>query len=209
MKTTTSLFFAALGVLLSITIISSCSKAKTLEGAWEAQPVRIDVPGASNGTATVTIDFGQPAQSVSAGTVNLSAVINLDEEAFTTAPGINQPWQTSIAATASISGRYVAADDDDDDILLNLDPSTLVVNVDPSVVNYDSNLLTEQETETLDSISSAAAERWRVALTEVMRREFARYASIEDIDIHHGEMMTAEIQDHDCTFRRVGVQPAQ
>lgn len=209
MKATTSLFFATLGVLFSITVISSCSKAKTLEGAWEASPVRLDVPGTSDGTVTVTIDFGTPAQSASAGNVTLSAVINIDEAVLNTAPGIEQPWQTSISATATITGRYVASEEDDDDILLNLDPYSLVVNVDPAVVNYDQNLLTDQDTEALDSINAAAVSRWRIALSNVMRQEFARYTKIEDIEIHNGDVMTAEIEDHDCTFRRVGTQPVE
>lgn len=203
MKLSTTLFFCAVGMLLSVCAISSCSREKTIEGAWEGPPQHLDVPGAVNALATVTLDFGSPAQSTRAGNINISAVINLDEQAFTTHPAIEHPWQASIAATASISGRYVAEDNDGDDIIISLDPSTLTVTIDPAGLVYDQNALTGDETASLDSLSAATASRWRVTLTNVMREQFYNLSHIEDIKIHHGDLLSAEINDRDCTFRKV------
>lgn len=206
MKHVAYIFFSVLGILLSIATISSCSRNQTLEGEWEANPIRLNLPGASNATATVSVDFGTPAQSMQAGSVMLTAVINLDEEAFSTAPSIERPWQNSISATASITGQYVRSDNDDNDIAITLDPSSLIINVDSSGVQYDRNVLTGEETQVLDSLNAATISRWRVVLSQEMQREFAKFNSIEDIKIHHGELMSAEIDGRDITLRKVGIQ---
>lgn len=200
MKPVTTVFFTVLAVLFAVTTVSSCSKMPDIAGAWQATPVRLQIPGASDATATVTVDFGSPEKN-NAGAVNLSAVINVHQAVSPDAPAVEQPWLQAIAATASMNGRYMPKEDDDDDLLLSLDPSSLTVSVDPSGISYDENLLTGMDSAAVDSLTSATAERWRVLITNAIREEFARYTTIDDVKVHHGEIMSAEVADCDVTLR--------
>ena len=77
--------------------------------------------------------------------------------------------------------------------------------VDPDGVTYSSNILTGTPTATLDSMTAATADHWRVILTPVMRDIFNRYTVIDDIEVHHNDMLRCEIAKKDLVFSRVGV----
>lgn len=199
MKTFTTAFFSVLAVLLAVSTVSSCSRVHNVEGSWQASPARMQIPGASDATATVTLDFG-PAEN-GAGAVTVSAVINVQQAVTPDAPAVEMPWMQTIAATASMTGRYMPKEHDDDDILLSLDPSTLTVNVDPSGISYNEDMLSGMDSAAVDSLTSATVDHWRVLITNAIRGEFDRYTTIDDVKIHHGEIMSAEIDDHDVTLR--------
>ena len=110
-----------------------------------------------------------------------------------------------MAGTASISGRYTTDGDDDDDILVSFDPSSLQVNVDPAGVTFSQNILSGTQQPVLDSLTTATAERWRVLITPAIREVFNSYRKIDDIKVHHGDIMSCEMNDRDYTFNRVGV----
>lgn len=207
MKLSTLSFFCALAVLFSVAAISSCSRAERIAGQWQANPERIaHLAGSADASTTVTLDFRPDAESRKAGgDVYLSAVIEVQSAMTGMATPVDAAYENNVAATASVTGHYVYSDDDDDDILISLDPSTFQVNVDPDGVSFAENLLTGRQQPELDSISATLAERWRVALTPTMREVFGRYSSIEDIKVHHGDIMSCEIADRDVTLRRVGV----
>lgn len=208
MKFTDTTFFALLGILASVAAISSCSRTKAIEGTWEAAPTRISVQGAADAYATVTLDFAPAQNARTGGDVNISAVVELTQAVTTPAITIDEPWEVSVSANALINGTYVYDDGDDDDILLNLDPSTLQVNVDPDGVTYSRNILDGIPASQLDSLNAATADRWRLLITSAIRDEFNKYRKIDDIKIHHNDMMSAEINDQDYTFRRAGTQPS-
>jgi len=204
MKFITPAFFGALAVLGTISVVSSCSRTQKLSGAWEAAPERIVVPEASDASSTLTLDFTPVESRNTPGQVNFSAVIELHQAASTNAGSLEQPWQVSVAATASATGTYVFEDGEDDDIIITIDPSTLNVIVDPSGVVYNDNVLTGAETSALDSLTAATVSRWRVLLTPVIRDQFNQYQRMEDIKVHHNALLTAEIGHRDVTFRAVG-----
>lgn len=202
MKISSTSFCASAFVAL-LAITASCSGGTQFAGAWQGNPERINVEGASDASATVTVDFSPNSDSKNAGIINLSAVIEVEQPV--TGGAVDRAYQSSIAATASITGRYVTEDDDDDDLVVSFDPSTMVVNVDPSGVTFSQNILSGMQQPMLDSLTSVTAEHWRVALTPHIRDLFNRYHSIEDIKVHHQDIMSCEIADRDYTFRRVGV----
>lgn len=195
---------AVLAVLFSVIIVTSCSHSERFAGEWQSQPERIDVPDASYAAATVTIDFSPVDGKAGSGDVLLSAVIELQQPVSSDNP-FNQAYETSVAATASVSGRYMAEEDDDDDIMISFDPSSLQVIVDRSGVTFSNNILTGAPSAQLDSLTAATADRWRVILTPVMRDFFNRYSTIDDIEVHHNDMLKCEIAHTDCVLKRVGV----
>lgn len=204
MKFITPTFFGTLAVLGAICVISSCSRTQNIAGAWEAAPERIAVADASDATSTVTLDFAPVQNSRTPGQVNISAVIELHQAVSTTSGSVEQPWEVSVAATASANGTYIFPEGDDDDILITIDPSTLSVTVDPDGVVLSDNVLTGAETSSLDSLTAATASRWRVLLTPAIREQFNKYRTIDDIKVHHNSMMSAEIDHRDVTLRAVG-----
>lgn len=204
MKFITPTFFGVLAVLGAISVVSSCSRTQNLAGAWEASPERINVQGAAEATSTVTLDFAPVQNTRTPGQVNISAVIEVRQQATSNSGSVEQPWEATVAATASASGTYVYEDGDDDDILITLDPSTMTVTVDPDGVVYTDNVLTGAETSNLDSLTAAAVSRLRVLLTGAVRDQFSQYSRMEDIKVHHGALMSAEIDHRDVTFRAVG-----
>lgn len=204
MKVHTASFFSLLAVLGAITAVSSCSKTDYVAGMWQGNPEHIaDIPGTSDASSTMTIDFAPRSDRKGPGEVDLCAVVELQQAVVGMADASGVPYQANITATASISGTYVPEDGDDDDYILSLDASTLDVTVDPSGVVFTGNVLTGAERPLLDSLTAATADRWRVIITAAMREQFYKYSRIEDVKVHHGDMMSMEVDHRDMTFRRV------
>ena len=204
MKFSTASFFGALTVLGALIFISTCSRTDRFAGEWMGTPTRMmDIPGASDATSTISIDFAPSADVRRGGDVLMSATIDVSQAVTGSVISPEAPYQVDVAATASIRGRYVAEDDDDDDILLHLDPSTLQVNVDPAGVTFSENILTGLQRPTLDSLTMQTVDAWRVLITSAIRDEFYKYQKIDDIKVHHGDMLSCEVADRDYTFRRV------
>lgn len=191
-------------MLGALIFISSCSRTDRFAGEWMGTPTRMmDIPGASDATSTISIDFAPSADVRRGGDVLMSATIDVSQAVTGSVISPDAPYQVDVAATASIRGRYVAEDDDDDDILLHLDPSTLQVNVDPAGVTFSENVLTGLQRPTLDSLTMQTVDAWRVLITSAIRDEFYKYQKIDDIKVHHGDMLSCEVADRDYTFRRV------
>lgn len=204
MKLSTASICAVLSVLGLVSLITSCSKTEELVGAWQGNPTRIILPGAEYATNTITLDFASDQSGHRAGTVNVSAVMDVEQAVNTTIDNtFNQPYTTSITATASISGHYTAEKGDDDDILIHFDPSTFAVNIDPDGVTFSENVLTGAAQSTIDSLTKVTAERWRATISGAIQTEFRKYSKIEDIKIHHDNIMSCEIYNRDETFRQV------
>lgn len=198
-------FFAALVLLFGICAVSSCSKTDRFAGSWQSNPERLTgIPGVADASAVYTLDLAPLDGDNHNGGVNISAVIEAEIPESAIA-GFDQTYATSIAATAMVTGHYTIEKDEDNDILLHFDPSSLKVNVDPSGVTFSQNLLSGAQQPLVDSLSAAAADRMRIALTPVMRDAFNRFIKIEDIKVHHSDIMSCELDDRDYTFRRVGV----
>lgn len=202
MKALTTGFFAVITALGITAAVSSCSQKQRIYGQWMGESQNIILPGTADATATTTFDFA-PMDKREGGKVNLSAVIAIVEP-VSGIEGIALQFQANITATASVDAKYVYKDDDDDELVLVFDPSTLKVDIDPSDVVLSDNALTGTEKPTLDSLTAATTERWRLALTPVIRQEFQKYGRIDDMEFHGSDVMTCEIEHRKLTFHRVG-----
>ena len=183
--------------------MSSCSDSAYYAGQWQGNPETIQIQGASNAMATITIDFAPTPGEKGRGNVNISAVINASQPA--SSDGIEQVYEANIVATASASGSYVAEDRDYDDIIFSLNPSSFNVNVERDGVAFAQNALTEAQQPMLDSLTNVTAERWRKNITPVVRDIFNTYSTIEDIKVLHNDILKFEVGHKDYIFKRVGV----
>ena len=196
---------ALMSVALSASF-SSCSERQELSGAWVGVSTRIDgLANVSRADYVPTIDFGTPDQATKeGGPVSISATIDVAQAVSSADPAARlQPYEVSVAATASMTGRYVFKEHSgDDDIIVSLDPSSLKVFVDPSGVAFNADMLSGRQKPEIDSLTAVTAQAWTRELTAAMQREFAKYAKIDDIKIHHDDIMSCEVADRDLTFRR-------
>ena len=206
MKLTKFLLITA-AVLLGFSVaVSSCQGEAKYIGMWQGNPEHlVSVPGANDATITVTLDFSPNAEQRGTGIITLNATIEATQSVTNVMTSLDQAYEANIAATASIIGNYVRADDDDDDVLVTFNPTSMQLNVDPAGVTFSNNILTGVPEPMLDSLSQATAAHWKTALLPAVREVFNRYRKIDDIKVHHGDMMSCELADRDYTFRRVGV----
>ncbi len=191
-------------MLGAIVLSTSCSRMQDYAGAWQGLPVRLEgVSGASDASSVVTIDFAPSDSKNGSGDVMLLATFDVSQAVESGSPFIaDQAYQVDVAATASISGRYVPEDDAyDDDLLLSLDASTLKVNI-----TFSQNVLTGLQQPALDSLTAQTVDAWRVRVTSAIREEFSKYQKMEDVKVHHADMMSCEIADRDYTFRRIAIR---
>ena len=205
MKLSTTSFFSVIATLGIIAAVSACAHTDRFAGTWQGNPERMDnVPGVADAVSTITLDFAPDATDKSKGIVDIMAVMEVSQAVAGIAEDTNVPYQANITATATISGQYTS-DHEGEDLLVSFDSSSLKVNVDPSGVSFSENIITGTERPVLDSLTAATADRWRVILSSAIRDRFNSYRRIEDIKIHHGDMLSCEVDDRDLTFRRVGV----
>lgn len=204
MKYLTTPYFAFIATLLCIAAISSCSRNDTITGSWTGTATRIgNIPDAADASAVITMSFDDANTAADkGGDVMLSAIIDVNQAVSSPNAVIDEPYEVSVAATATISGRYVFEDRDKDDIILSLDPSTLQVNVDPAGVTYSQNILSGKQRPQLDSLTSTTIARWRIEITKAIRDEFYKYQKISGIEVHHGNILSCEIDDRDYSFRK-------
>ncbi len=180
--------------------MTSCSQADKVSGQWQGTPERIMVADAADATSTMYMDFG-PRSHGKPGEVVLNSVVEVSQAVVGPVYGASSPYQANITASAQISGTYVT--EADDELILSLDPSTYTVTVDPDGVVYTSNIVDGMERPVLDSLTATTAERWKVIITSTMRDRFNQYRKIDDVKVHHGDIMSCEVADRDMTFRRV------
>lgn len=195
---TTSVLLALSGLC---TLMSSCSGSDQLPGLWQGTPERLNtIPSAAYATSAMSLDFG-PRTDKHSGNVIVSTVIDVTQSVDGLSQTILEPFEATVTATAQISGRYTWKDDDE--LLLALDGSTMTVSVDPAGVTFSENILTGTERPVLDSLTTATVNRWKAEITGAASEQFARFAAIDDVSIHHGDIMSCEAGHRDYTFRRV------
>ncbi len=202
MKYSIKSLFAFAGIA-GMTLLSSCDKTENISGQWQGNPTRLELPGVANAMSTTMLDFS-PNSDNRSGHVNISSVIEV-EQALPGSPENNfaEPYAVSIAATASADATYVFEDGDDDDIILTFMPSTFNINVDPDGVTFDRKILSGTMQPDVDSLTEAMATQMKSIITKAVHDDYAKYQKIEDIKVHHGDMMSCEINDRDHTFRKV------
>lgn len=178
----------------------SCSKDAKFIGVWTASTptdITTSVPAATTASALTSVTFVKTGDNARSGSIAISSIINAQQPLMANPVSMNEPYEVSIAATASIAGTWMLEKDSDDDVIVNLDPSSLKVNVDKNGVTFTSNVLTGAQQPVIDSLTNATAAQWQLQLTDAMRREFGRFNKIDDIDVHKDGTMTLETENPD------------
>lgn len=180
--------------------LNSCNDRPDISGTWTGTPSRMEnIVGSSDADATISITFSAPDSKSETGDVVVSALIDGSQTEMT---GDDTSYDLSVAATATVKGRWTYEEGEDDDLILALDLSSLQVQVDPDGVTFGNDVMTDSRTPMIDSLSAVAAARWQSSLTKAMSAKFSELQKISDIKIHKGGIMSCEISDRDFTFRK-------
>lgn len=185
----------SLGIMAAAAVtMTSCSDKAPFIGSWTAvnpTDITAKVPGATNATSLVTIDFIDNLQK-SGGNVSVSADINVDKTIEGDSLSAGNPYQVRFAASATAPGTWTYDIDDDDDLLLALDLSKLDVKIDPANVSLTA---TGVEQARLDSLATVYVDEWKRGITRILSSDLARYTVIEDIEVaRDGSMLSLELQ---------------
>lgn len=187
--------------LLSIFAISSCdSKQKlseNLSGVWSGQEEQLTNTEAAHASMVRMLQF-TPTGTQGEGDFTMTAYITVDNT-MPANDSIVTPLSITASGTATITGVYQVKDDDE--LMINLDASSLAVNVDPEAVELKYNVLTQQSGSELETLKPAAAVLVNQQIEHAARSAFSNITEIDDIHIS-GSMMKCEIGHSDLTFRR-------
>lgn len=198
------------GAGLVILAMVSCTKRDEFVGSWQAlNPTDISsqLPASANATSLMSVTFG-PNTDGQGGDVFISSIISATQSLDET-PGVVSPYEVSVAATATINGKWAYESDDDYDLILVLDQNSLNVNVDKDGVTFRENDLTGNQVPASDSLTVATANLWKGQIISAMRKDLSRYNRIDDVDVKNskslGKILKFEIDNPDqvLTFRNV------
>lgn len=194
-------FITAIAALISATALVSCDKTQNLEGSWTSAPQQLhNVGGAFTASTIDVLNFTNADDSHKNGTILISSMISA-QQTVSGIPDLIEPYQETVAATATISGTWAYRDGEDDDIDMVLDFGSLEVKVDPSGVAFSQNFITGREQPQLDSLTASTAARWQQSIYQAVKPYYGKYMRFDDVKIHNG-IMHAEVNDTDLTFTR-------
>ena len=195
-------------VVAIVATLTSCDKQAEFQGDWTATaPIDLTnlIPEADQASSLMSISFIDSV-NINGGPVMLSTILSINQAVQPTEGStITEPYEVSVAATASVSGSWMYKGDDRDELLLSLDPSTLQVNVDQNGVTFSQNLLTGEQQPAVDSLTAVTVQSWKKAITKALNVEVQRFAYLDDVDVEQkGTVLSFEIDNPKQTlhFRR-------
>lgn len=184
--------------------LASCdSKSKLaseVAGTWttEQQTISNDAQGITSGNDVISFQVNDKDKR--GGDVSIASTLSLTHAANALTPA-NEPFSTTVAATASISGKWIAVDDDD--IVITLDANSLKVSVDPDAVALTANPMSEMTQSKIDSLRPQMAQFYQTELTNTMRQHYSDYSRIDDIKLKdNGAILKIEVKDNDLILHR-------
>lgn len=183
----------ATAALAAVVLVSSCSDGAKIVGSWtssSATDVADAIPAASTASARFSIDF-MSGDNDKQGPVSLSALIDASQ-AVEGDTAFVDPYEVTVAATASVGGTWAYKDDD---IQLSLDLNTLSVNVDPYGVALSDNIMTGAQKPLTDSLTTATAERWKAQLTTAMKAKLIEYQNLDNVKVSDNNTLSFEVKN--------------
>lgn len=191
----------ALMALTGLLMLNSCDSrqklSEKLQGIWGGTPEMLADTGAAQASMVRMMEFSSTGNS-GEGNVTLTAIITVDNT-MPTNDSIITPLTISATGTATITGVYQAKDDDD--LIVNLDASSLTVDVDPDAVQLNYAVLSGDSGSHTTKLKPAAAMLASQQIERAARTVFFNLTEIEDIKIDNG-MLRCEMGHKDLTFRR-------
>lgn len=196
---------AAMALIMCATSCDSKSSlSKKLQGTWATNSEEVQFPNALNATAVKMFQFNTPdgATNPTGGNIEVSMMLNVTTMA-PVSDSIVQPYSVSASAIASIQGSWKAIDDDE--VLVDLQPQTFVVEVNPETVTQEDNILSDENFSVVDSIKPALASEIKREIQTQCLQKLLNVKKIDDIEFRKNGDMKCEINNRDYYFHSQAV----
>lgn len=200
------------GLILALSLagalsLVSCDKtarlAKELPGSWAGTPENFTDNSAVTATIIETFDIVSDPSLVPekshGGSITIIGMLSANTQVLGEAEQI-EPLSLTVTGKSMISGTWVAIDDDE--VVVNLDPSTLKVEVDPDAVLVN-GLMTDVNGPKIDSLKPSVAATIANSLRIALTNRYTSVRKLDDVKIK-GPLMKFEIGHTDYVFTRQG-----
>lgn len=196
------LTLSAVAVAVSLNSCDSKKKiAEKIEGTWATEkPEYISVPGALDATSTTFMQF--MVEPMVVDPLGGSVLITANFEASYVAPKsdlVVQPYSITPSGIVSVEGQWYVKDDDE--IMINLNPSTFTVKVDPETVVLNDNVLTGENFSTIDSIKPILLSQVENGISGIYKTKLLNIREMDDVKIGDYKLK-CEINDVEYHFMR-------
>lgn len=199
-----TLIYSIAGVVALLA--SSCDQnaklASEVNGSWGLTNQTLDVGGAFSSTInSEEYLFTLSASGAKDGLLEISSMIEM--ELMSPFNGnVVESLQNNVAASASISGKWQVVDDDE--ILLNLDLSSLSVDIDTTAVSLNSNLMTGTDSAVTGTLDASQINTCRMALISSLRARYGTMRKLSDVKVKDkGAYLKFEVGDVDYILNRL------
>ncbi|WP_289751957.1 hypothetical protein [uncultured Duncaniella sp.] len=198
---TSACLFAALAL---VSCNDNARLASEVQGAWIGTPENFTDNSVVTATILETFDFVSDgtviAKGSHGGSVVIAGMITASTQVVADA-GLVEPLSLTATAKSTISGTWTVIDDDE--IALSLNLQSLAVDVDPSTLVVEGNVLTGNDTPKIDSIRPSVAATIGASMKRALENRYASFRHLDDVKVK-GPLLKFEIGKMDCVFTRQG-----
>lgn len=198
---TSACLFAALAL---VSCNDNARLASEVQGAWAGTPENFTDNSVVTATILETFDFVSDgtviAKGSHGGSVVIVGMITASTQVVADA-GLVEPLSLTATAKSTISGTWTVIDDDE--IALSLNLQSLAVDVDPSTLVVEGNVLTGNDTPKIDSIRPSVAATIGASMKRALENRYASFRHLDDVKVK-GPLLKFEIGKMDCVFTRQG-----
>lgn len=203
MKATHILMTAAIALSLA-----SCNEnarlAKDLYGTWAGTPENITDNTAVTASLIETYFMsdapGALPKDTYGGEITVSGMVSCSTQIIADSTSA-EPVTLTASATSSINGTWIVIDDDE--ITVTFKPETLQVNMDPEAVTVANNVVTNNDTPSIESLKPGITNTLREGIRQALFMRYASLRHLDDIKIK-GPLLKFEIGNNDYVFTRQG-----
>lgn len=151
----------SLAALVAAIGLSSCSSRPDVAGSW-AGVTDLNIEGASTSFTRVVYDLNPDGSAAASYAIDFTKALPQSTQIVT-------PYQTSVSATATISGSWQWLVDENDELALTFDPSTLTVIVDPQALEMRTNVITDEQAPELENLRPQIAGIYQADIENAIR----------------------------------------
>lgn len=182
-------------------LLGGCNEKQRLSekmrGVWAGAPEPLTNTGAARASLVRVLNF-TPTGENGEGTVVITGYINVDNTMPST-DSIITPLTISASGVVTVTGFYQVKDDDE--AVLDLDTSSMTIDVDPDGVKLNYDVLDGTSESQVTKLKGAAAMLATQQVTHAARQVFSNMHLMEDIEVDKN-LMSFESGHSDLTFRR-------
>lgn len=173
---------------------TSCNTAPDVAGSWRCNPQNLFVHSAPNqdikffaGSIADVVTFTPAANDNKMGTIDINSTIDLSAHAGSVTQQIG-PYQTSVAAVASISGTWAYSKDEDNEINVVFDFNSLKISVDPEAVQFVDKFPIAPEQAEIEQLTPQVIAGAKTELLQALTSYYGRYTKLDDVEVDRGAL---------------------